>query len=92
MNTKVEKLRNIVINGRNKISDQKENSFTTTPIFDFELTDINLESENSIIFKSIDEAVTVIKESGVTSSESEIKTILETKIGNISSDFKLNFF
>ena len=60
MKEKAEKLRLIVLNGRNIITDKSVNSYTLTPNFDFELIDCNIDDKNSIQFKSIDEAIDVL--------------------------------
>ena len=89
---KTQKLQEIVNKGRNTITNKTENSFVKTQIFDFEKVDINSESENTILFLSIEEAVNVIYESGVTVTKTEIENVLKSKLGNIQTEFRLSFF
>lgn len=63
-----------------------------TPILNFKLVDIDSEIENSIIFGSIDEATSIFKDSGIISSKEEIRKSIKKQVGDIDSDFKLNFY
>jgi hypothetical protein len=92
MNDKVNKLKLIVLNGEKQATEKTNSSLTLVPYFDFDLIDVNNELKNSIVFDSINEAVIVFKEAGVTANESEIKNTLLNKTSNINSNFRLRFF
>jgi hypothetical protein len=92
MTEKTKKLKSILNNARRTTKNINEYSFEQTPFLEFELIDVNQDDENSILFDNINELIMVLKESGINQTEKVIRDIIKTKIGIVSSEFRLRFF
>jgi hypothetical protein len=88
---KLEKLLKIKSKANHYLESDKDGT-KVIPILNFKLVDIDSEIESSIIFSSIDEATSILKDSGIISSREEIHKSIKKQVGDIDSDFKLNFY